>query len=256
MEHLADADLDLERPTVLYDDGRHGVYWIGITDETAFRCNTYLIRDGDQALLVDPGNRGFFEQVRSRVGQLMPPEEVTGLILCHQDPDVAASMVDWLDLNPKLEVISTARTHVLLPHYGRARYPAVEVREASARKLPSGGELRFIEAPFLHFPGAFATYDATSKVLFSGDVWAALDVQWRLVVDDFEMHVPAMDLFHLDYMASNVASRGFAKKLVGLDIEAIAPQHGSIIPRRYVPRDLEYLDKLRCGLDIVYADLE
>jgi flavorubredoxin len=253
---LATDELDIERPTVLFDDGQHAVYWLGITDETAFRCNTYLLRDGDQALLIDPGNRSFFPQVKSRVAQLMKPDEITGLILCHQDPDVSASMVDWLEFNPKLEVISTPRTHVLLPHYGVSSYRAVNVSDTTIRRLPSGRELRFIEAPFLHFPGAFATYDTTSQMLFSGDVWAALDMNWRLVVEDFDAHMPAMDLFHLDYMASNVASRGFAEKLVDLEIAAILPQHGSIIPRRHVPRALDYLKNLRCGLDIVYADLD
>ncbi len=252
-----DADpLDLERPTTLFEKAGHSVHWLGVTDETAFRCNTYLIRDGEQAILIDPGSRSFFEQVRSRVAHLMEPERVTALILCHQDPDVAASMVDWLDLVPGLEVISTSRTHVLLPHYGRADYAAVSVGDASVRPLPSGGELRFVEAPFLHFPGAFATYDTASRMLFSGDVWAALDLKWRLFVEDFDEHMPAMDLFHLDYMANNVAARGFARKLTGLDISAICPQHGSIIPAALVPRALEYLRKLRCGLDILYADLD
>jgi len=91
--------MSLESPTVLFSDGRHAVYWLGITDETAFRCNTYLIRDGDEVVLVDPGNRTYFGQVKSRVGQIVAPEKVTGIILSHQDPDVGASMVDWLDFD-------------------------------------------------------------------------------------------------------------------------------------------------------------
>ena len=254
--NLGSAEVDMAGPVVLFDDGQHAVYWLGIPEETAFRCNVYLLKDGDEAFLIDPGNRGYFRQVRDRVAQLMAPERLTGLILCHQDPDVAASMVDWLDINPRLKVLSTPRAHVLLPHYGRSDYAAVNVTDKTVLRLPSGAELRFIEAPFLHFPGAFATWDARSRALFSGDVWAALDISWRLVVDDFDAHVPAMDLFHLDYMASNVASRGFANKLAGLDIEAILPQHGSIIPAEHVSRALEYLKKLRCGLDVIYADLD
>lgn len=253
---FADVLIDLESPTVLFDNGQHAVYWLGITDETAFRCNTYLVRDGDEAILVDPGNRAFFAQVKSRVAQIMDPAKVTGMILCHQDPDVAASMVDWLDLNPHMKVISTPRTHVLLPHYGKLTYPAFEVSEQAVYPLPSGSELRFIEAPFLHFPGAFVTYDTASKMLFSGDIWAALDMNWSLVVDNFDTHMPAMDLFHVDYMASNIASRGFANKLVGVDIEAILPQHGSIITRKHVPEALDYLRNLRCGLDILYAGMD
>ncbi len=232
------------------------MYWLGITDETAFRCNSYLVKDGDQAILIDPGGSAFFDQVKQRVAQIMDPADVTGMVLCHQDPDVAASMVDWLDLNPAMKVISTPRTHVLLPHYGNPSYPAHEVIDGASYALPSGKPLRFIEAPFLHFPGAFVTYDTASRMLFTGDIWAALDMNWRLVVDDFDAHVPAMDLFHLDYMASNVASRGFARKLVGLDIEAILPQHGSLIARKHVGDALEYLRNLRCGLDIIYAGLD
>lgn len=253
---FSQVEIDLEHPTVLFDDGQHAVYWLGITDETAFRCNTYLLRDGDQSLLIDPGNRSYFEQVRTRVAQLMDPARITGLILSHQDPDVSASMVDWLDVNPDIEVISTPRTHVLLPNYGKLIYPTVHVSDKTIHALPSGAELRFIEAPFLHFPGAVATWDSTSKMLFSGDIFAALDMQWRLVVEDFDAHVPAMDLFHLDYMACNLATRGFAAKIEGLDMSAILPQHGSIIPRKFVPRALDYLRNLRCGLDIVYADLD
>ena len=252
---LQDATIDLQNPTILFSAGGHTVYWLGITEETAFRCNCYLIRDGDQAVLVDPGSRAFVEQVRARVAQILPPEEVTAMILCHQDPDVSASMVDWLDINPAMKVISTPRTHVLLPHYGKLNYPAIEVSENSVYPLPSGSELRFIEAPFLHFPGAFVTCDSASGFLFSGDIWAALDFNWNLVVDSFAEHTAAMDLFHLDYMASNVAARGFADKLVGLDIAAILPQHGSIIPHRHVGAAITYLRELRCGLDIIYAGI-
>ena len=83
-----------EKPTPLFQDDQHAVYWLGVPEPSAFRCNTYLIVDGQEALLVDPGGRGSFEFVRMRVGQIIPPHKVSGLIVCHQDPDVAASMVD------------------------------------------------------------------------------------------------------------------------------------------------------------------
>lgn len=251
-----DVAIDVTRPTVLSEQDGHGVYWLGIDEESAFRCNAYLLRDGDQALLIDPGSRAYFHQVKARVAQVMPPEQITGLVLCHQDPDVAASMVDWLDLNPQAKVYSTARTHVLLPHYGHVIYAAVDVSERNVLALPSGASLRFIEAPFLHFPGAFATYDTATDFLFSGDIWAALDMNWRLVVDNFDDHIPAMDLFHVDYMASNIAARGFVNRLEDVDVRAILPQHGSIIGTKNVAAALDYLRNLQCGLDVIYPHLD
>ena len=256
VDDLSRTVADMARPTVLHATADHAIYWLGITEETAFRCNAYLVRDGDQAILIDPGNRSFFGQVRERVGQILPPEQVTGMVLCHEDPDVAASMTDWLDVNPAMWVFTTPRTHILLPHYGRADYRHWDAAEKPRYPLPSGAELRFIEAPFLHYPGAFATYDTNSRYLFSGDIWAALDLDWTLTVGSFEEHVPKMNLFHLDYMASNLAARGFVKRLDGLRIDAILPQHGSIIGPGDVPAALDYLRNLRCGTDIIYADLE
>jgi flavorubredoxin len=248
-------EIDLDSPSPLYASDSHAVYWLGITEETPFRCNAYLIRDGAQAIIVDPGNRAFFDQVRGRVAQILDPTAVTGMVLCHQDPDVAASMIDWLDLNPAMRVFASPRTHVLLPHYGRAEYHGYDVTDEPRLELPSGACLRFVEAPFLHFPGAVATYDSASGFLFSGDIWAALDVNWKLTVESFEDHVPMMDLFHMDYMASNIAARGFVERLRDIHIEAILPQHGSIITKPHVRSALEYLRNLRCGTDIVYANL-
>jgi flavorubredoxin len=228
---------------------------LGIDDETAFRCNAYLIKDGHEYFVIDPGSRSFFEQVKSRVAQITDPLNVSGIIVCHQDPDVAASMVDWLELNENITIYSTARANVLLPHYGRSDYSFYDVSENPIYTFKSGRELKFIEAPFLHFPGAFTTYDLTSKFLFTGDIFAALDTSWNLVVDDFEEHKMNLDLFHIDYMASNIAARGFVRRVENIEIEAILPQHGSIISSKDVKEALKYLNELKCGLDLIYSDL-
>ncbi len=248
--------LSLNEITPLYKDDGHEIYWLGIDDETAFRCNVYLIRDNDEFIVIDPGSRSFYEQVKQRVAQITDPSNVTALILCHQDPDVAASMIDWIDANPEITIISSTRTNVLLPHYGRDNYNFYDIAEHGKYTFKSGRTLQFIEAPFLHFPGAFTTYDTTSAMLFSGDIWAALDIEWNLLVEDFDEHQMNMDLFHIDYMASNIAARGYVRRLDGINIEAILPQHGSIIPQQFVGEALEYLNTLQCGLDIVYSDLK
>ena len=246
----------MDRPTVLHETGERAIYWLGIPDETAFRCNAYLIRDGDTGVIVDPGSRQYFELVRERVEQVLPAAAVSGMVLSHQDPDVAASMVEWLRVNPEMTVFTSPRTQVLLPHYGVDGYAYHDIERLPEYHFPSGSRLRFVPAPFLHFPGAFVTYDEASGFLFSGDIWAALDMDWELTITDFDRHKPQMDLFHTEYMASGLAVRGFLRNLEGLSIRAILPQHGSIIGADHVPLAIEYLRNLRCGTDIIYADLE
>jgi len=151
-----------------------------------------------------------------------------------------------------MTVFPSRRAQVLLPHYGRTGDAYHDIEESPNYALSSGRELKFIEAPFLHFPGAFVTYDSHARILFSGDIWAALGTEWKLVVTDFESHIIQMNLFHLDYIPCNAAARGFVKKLADIAIDVILPQHGSVIGPDHVRQALTYLKNVQCGLDIIY----
>lgn len=247
---------DPDRPVLLFEHGEHRLYWLGINEQTAFRCNTYLIVDGDQVILVDPGNRFLFPLVQELVQSVVGEQPVTGVIASHQDPDVAASLPLWVEINPETLVFASPRTQVLLPHFGLGEHRFHDIEAEPVYALPSGHTLSFHGAPFLHSPMAFATLDTASGFLFTSDVFAAVDSDWRLVVNDFANHASKMDFFHIDYMASHVAAQGFARKLEGLAIRAILPQHGSIIPGPYVADAINYLNELQCGLDILYPDIE
>ncbi len=252
---LHHVEVNMQQPTLLFQQAGHSIYWLGITENTIFRCNVYLIVNGKDVILVDPGSRNYFDQVKSRVAQIIDPTAVTGMILCHQDPDVAASMVDWLELCPDCVVYTSPRAQVLLPHFGAHDYNWQDIEEEPTLRFESGQQLRFITAPFLHSPAAFTTYDDRSHFLFSGDIWAALMTSWSPTVIDFTHHRIQMDMFHMDYMASNIAARGFIDKLDGLKVDAILPQHGSIIPQEHIADALDYLRTLRCGTDISYPNL-
>ncbi|MDQ6951323.1 MAG: hypothetical protein Q9M26_06635 [Mariprofundales bacterium] len=252
LREAGNIDRDLSLPTPLFEASNHAIYWLGIMEDAAFRCNCYLLIDGERAILFDPGSRPHFAQCVARVAQIMAPTSVTDLVICHQDPDVGASMIDWLDLNPELQIITSPRTQILLPYFGKSDYQWINTVEVPELVLPSGHQLRFISAPFLHSPAAFTTFDACSGFLFSGDIWAAITSNWSLLVHDFEGHRANMDSFHLHYMASNRACRGFTAKLKSLEINAILPQHGSILDRCFVPQAIDYLEQLQCGMDLEY----
>lgn len=240
---------------LLFSEDSHEIYWLGIPEHTAFRSNTYLIKSGDEGIIVDPGHRAYFSRVFERVRKIMDPSQISGLILCHQDPDVAASMTDWLNINPDLKIISSPRTHILLPYYNDGEYTHYDVVEQTVYRFSSGHEIEFIEAPFLHFAGAFVSFDRTSQFLLSGDIWGAIQMDWQLVVNDFEEHQTYLDMFHIDYMASNIACKGFVEKIRPLSPKALLPQHGSIIGGNNVKAALDYLDQLQCGTDIAYPHL-
>lgn len=253
---LVGKEVDPTRPVALYDSPEHAVYWVGSQEETPFRCNVYLIVDGDVRVLVDPGSEAHhFAQVRERVAQVVPPETITHLVLHHQDPDLCDSIPAWLRIAPDLTLVCTPRVRVLLPYYGFSpdvRWLDVSPNDSTVLELPSGRVLAFLTSPFLHFPEACVTFDETTGYLLSSDIGAAIEEDWKLVVEDWERHWKAMVPFHVFYMASNRAMRGFLDKVEPFPITALLPQHGSIIPAQHVRSAFAALRELPCGLDLLY----
>lgn len=251
VQTLQNDEVRLDQPVLLYDGRGRRIYWIGSEEDSNFRCNAYLFQCGGQVFLIDPGSKLHFAQVRGRVEQVIDPARVTHIIVHHQDPDLCASIPDWLAVNPNIEVLTNSRAAVLLPHYGFDR-SRITCTDDLTLALAGGGALRFIPAPFMHFPGAFVTYDTVSRYLFSGDIFAAVSGEWQLFVDDFERQAGFMELFHIDYMASNKALRSFVDSIRDVEIAAVLPQHGSIIRGVDVERARGWLAALSCGLDLIY----
>lgn len=189
-----------------------------------------------------------------RVKSIIEPSDVTHIIVHHQDPDLCASIPLWLKFNKDILIMAEQRVRVLLPHYGIVDGKYFNI-DNKAIALPSGGELRFIRSPFMHFSGAFVTYDSVSRFLFSSDICATLDDNWKLIADDINSHLGLMNAFLKDYIASNKAIKGFLRNIKDIEIDAILPQHGSIIKKEFVKPTLDYLKNFKCGLDILYQDL-
>ena len=114
--------------------------------------------------------------------------------------------------------------------------------------LKSGRVLRFIHAPYLHAPGAIITYDEKSKILFSGDIFGAYDKpeEWNLYASP--EYSSRLNVFMEFHMPSKEIVTHTLKKLDEMDIEMIAPQHGSIIrPKSEIKKHIEILKTLNYG---------
>ncbi len=248
---LGNREYNLKTDAVLLlQKGNHSVYWIGTDSEAVLRNNIYLIKDGDEGMVVDCGSRDDFKSTLSRIRQIMPIRNINRLFINHQDPDVSSGMVDWLKLNPNIEVITSPNINVLIKHYGVGDYKYFNTQRNPSLTFKSGEILDFIPSPFMHSPGAVTIYHRTLKTLFSGDIWAAIAMEWDLIVKgDFDEHIESMDFFHTDYIASNKASRNFLINFKDKEVNNIFPQHGSIITKKNVKKAMRYLRDLKCGTD-------
>lgn len=236
------GDLDYSRAIEIDD----GIYWLGWNEEnSAFRSNPYLIDDGEEVVLLEPGSVPHFNIFYKKLESVVEPERINYIFVSHQDPDLCTG-IPLLEkkLNKTFTILTHTRTTFLLPFYGiKSDYYAVDMNNWRL-VLKSGRELRFIFMPYCHFPGMTVMYDTKSRILFSGDLFGGLSYNWSLYAD--EWYIEAMKAFHEHYMPSKEILKHNMSKLDKLDIKMIAPQHGSII-NRDVSKYIEALKELNCG---------
>ena len=218
-------------------------WWIGGNDQDGgLHRNPYLIVDGDEAVLIDPGSALDFAYVYDNICSIIPIEKVKYVIL-HQDPDLCSGVPLFEQKGLKFKVVTHWKAQTLVKYYGiKSAYYLVD-NHAYQLTLKSGRKLDFIRTPYLRFAGAVTTYDHTSEILFSGDLFGAFSYDWSLYAN--EGYLEKMKIFHAYCMPSIDIMRPLMESFLNLDISLVAPQRGSIIKddiKKYIEalRDLTY----------------
>ncbi len=255
--NISNKDVDIVRGDILYDDGVHKFIWLGWEEheeEGLVQVNQYLIESNGVGLILDPGGVHVFPRVVANVSRYLELEKIQHLFFSHQDPDVSSGVALWLSVTNAKVYISKWWVR-FLPHYGIFDMSKIVPIDESGGKisLPSGVTLEIIPAHFLHSVANFHVYDLRSKILFTGDLGAAIfpKGQRYTFVEDFNSHLKLMEGFHRRYLASNSVIRKYLDRISRLDIEIVAPQHGAIIHKKEdVKKFFNWLSGLKCGVDI------
>ncbi|MBT6501253.1 MAG: MBL fold metallo-hydrolase [Deltaproteobacteria bacterium] len=241
-----------------------GVFWVGFRDEnTNLFCNPYLIIEDEQAVLIDSGSRTDFAVVMMKILQAgIDPAQIVALIYQHSDPDLCGSMSNFIDMcdNPDLKVLSEQSNKPFISHYiQREKYHLLySINDNNFGFTFNSRRLRFISTPYAHAQGSIVTYDEKTGTLFSSDLFGSYSTQWDLFLElkeecfscnDYKdcpnrnIYCPFPDIitFHKGVMPCEKSLKHAMTKIKKLDINAIAPQHGSVLTKK---RDIRFISEI------------
>lgn len=246
----------------------HGVFWVGRrTKDELLHCNSYLIeieRDvGTLYILIDPGSPMDFRVSAGKLVQIMGSLERLSLItINHQDPDIILTLPVLLNrFSPRALVLMTENTWRLVSHTGipKSRVRLVEQFQSGFRFKGAKRELKLVPTPFCHFAGAFAIYDVSNRILFTGDLFGGVTLTPHMLeLYATEKNWQGIKMFHELYMPCNSALRYAVEQITRLEppVEIIAPQHGSIIKGRLVKEFLNRMKRLYVGADLLADQID
>ena len=213
--------------------------------------NAYLVK-GEKTALIDLFSdwAGAPEQFLTALSSInCSIESIDYLILNHLEPDHTGWLNELRRLNPKIEIISTAKGINLVKIFYKIDKGIRAVKDGE--KLDLGGiELCFFETPNIHWPETMVTWEPKSGTLFSCDAFGSFGaLNGRFFDDDYSEEEHAFyEKESLRYYSNIVSSfsafveRGI-EKLKGLDIHCIAPSHGIVWrknPAAIIKRYLKY----------------
>ncbi|MEA4882588.1 MAG: FprA family A-type flavoprotein [Clostridia bacterium] len=217
---------------------RDGVMWNGavdwdrrlfdalvpIPDGTSY--NAYLVRGRDKIALldtVDPSQSG--ELMR----QLDEVERIDYIVAHHAEQDHSGSIPDVLARHPEAVVVCTPKCKTMLMdllHLSESDIMTVYDGEV----LDLGGRtLRFIHAPWVHWPETMFSYLVEERILFTCDFLGSHLATSQLYAGKGPKAQEAAKRYFAEIMMpfGNIITKNL-DKIASLDIELVAPSHGPI----------------------------
>lgn len=245
----------MKKTTKIFQEGNHAWYVVARDPERPgylIDTNEYLILESGRGLLTDPGGSEIFASVFAALAQDHDPSCIEAIFASHQDPDIISSLALWLEYKPELKCYLSWMWSEFVPHFGGTRETFRQLPDEGATIELGSLKLAALPAHFLHSPGNFHLYDPQARMLFSGDVGAALlPPDASLFVENFDTHVKRGEAFHKRWMGSNEAKRDWCERAAALDIDMLCPQHGAIYTGKDVMRFINWFDELEVGFAAV-----
>lgn len=201
------------------------VFDIIMNTERGTTYNSYLIVD-EKVVLIDAVKDGFHGESISNIKEVIGDRPIDYLVVQHTEPDHSGTIVKILEEYKDAVVIASKSALINIKNIINSDFKGIEAKE----DLNIGKHtLKFISAPFLHWPDTIYTYDEYDKILFTCDCFGCHfchDEIFNDMVGDFSKEFR----YYFDCIMSPFKKHALSaiEKIKPLAIDIIAPSHGPI----------------------------
>ncbi|MDD5337458.1 MAG: FprA family A-type flavoprotein, partial [Candidatus ainarchaeum sp.] len=243
---------------------KNGIYWVGanhperkffdelfpLPEGTSY--NSYLVRGTGKTALIDTVDPVKAEELVANLRELNI-EKLDYVVSNHAEQDHSGSIPKILELYPEAKVVTNAKCKpMLMDLLDLKDENFLVVGENDALDL-GGKTLRFILAPWVHWPETMFTYVPEEKILFTCDFLGSHESFGDSYDEDdgkryfAEIMLPYRAFF-----------RNHLEKVAAMDLEMIAPSHGPLIrePAKIIGLHREWAsEKVKNKTLIVYVSM-
>jgi flavorubredoxin len=200
---------------------------IPLPDGTSY--NAYLVQGSGKIALLDTVDPAMTDVL---MAQLADVTKIDYIVAQHAEQDHSGSIPAVLARYPDAQVVTTPKgKEMLIDLLPIPEDKFIAVKHGETLSL-GDKTLRFIHAPWVHWPETMVTYLPEDRILFSCDFFGSHIATTELyVTDEGRVHEAAKRYFAEIMMPFRSAITKNLERVKALDIELIAPSHGPIYNR-------------------------
>lgn len=223
---------------------KKGVNWVGVMDKdllifdivfplkSGTTYNSYLVK-GEKIALIDTVKETFFDEFFEKITSVVEPVKIDYIIINHTEPDHSGALGKLLEKVPDAVVVGSRSAIQFAKAITNKEFKWQVVKDGDILNL-GGKTLKFIMAPFLHWPDTIFTYLEEDKILFTCDAFGAHycpeDEEGKMfndVVGDYSDEFK----YYYDSIMSPFKPKVLEaiNKIKELDVDIIAPSHGPVL---------------------------
>lgn len=219
---------------------KKNIHWVGAIDwdrrlfdeliplPEGTSYNAYLIKGQKKTALIDTVDPTKEDDLLDNLDDL-EIEHLDYIVVNHAEQDHSGAIPLMLELYSEAKIVTNQKCKkMLMEHLLIKEDRIITVNDNDTLSL-GGKTLRFIFAPWVHWPETILTYLEEDKILFSCDLFGAHLAESNLWVDDEPKTYFAAKRYYAEIMMpfrNNIKKH--LERLKGLEIKTIAPSHGQI----------------------------
>lgn len=224
------------------------IYWVGVKNpelrvfdiimstDRGTTYNSYLCSD-EKVAVIDTVKTGYFKDYYDNLKEVLGDRKIDYIIVNHTELDHSGSLRELLEKYPDAVVYATRPACIYLKKIVNKEFECHIISDGETLSIGKR-TLKFITAPFLHWPDTMFTYDEYDKVLFTCDAFGCHYCGDGMFNDNSGDFSAEMKYYF------NVIMGPFKKyvlqavgKIENLNISMICPSHGPIHrenPKQYI----------------------
>ena len=156
------------------------IYWVGSLDpdlrifdiimQTEFGTtyNSYVVKGSEKTAVFETVKAKCFNEYLEKLKEIINPASIDYIIVNHTEPDHAGSVEMLLKIAKSAKVVGSQSAIEFLQNIVNHDFDYIIVNHGDTLNL-GNKTLKFISAPFLHWPDSIYTYLPEDKVLFTCD---------------------------------------------------------------------------------------